>query len=473
MKGGPQPAARGTDHGAFSGPYRLLTLAIVVSVTIFAFEGMAVSTAMPPAGAELGAGHAYGLAFSLLTTLQVLGTVLSGPWCDRAGPLPAVVIGLALFAAGAAICAGATAYLVFLLGRALAGLGTGLAIVGLYVIIGRGYPPALRPKVFTAISAAWILPSLLGPQIAVWLTNAVSWRLVFGVVAPPALIVAAFIWLAARRGAESVAALDPVDAADVQTHRRVAVIGMAVAATVGILQWGAGQLTAVVSWAGLLVVVGAVGVLLSAPRVLAAGTLTMRRGLGSVMAARGVLMAAFTGVVAFVPLYLTAERGTGLDAAGVALTVGALGWFVGSWVQGRARWEGRRWHLVTASGVALAVGLAFSTSVVALELPWWWLGVAQTIAGLGMGLGTPTTGVLALELAPPEDHGAASSSLTLSDSLGNVLGVSFASGVYAALHVTAGSDAGLYVVMWGSLAAVALLVVAAGARTRPERADLT
>ena len=69
-------------------------------MTIFAFEGMAISTAMPVAGAELGAARGYGLAFSVLVTLQVLGTVLAGPWCDTSGPLPVVIAGQLLFAAG-------------------------------------------------------------------------------------------------------------------------------------------------------------------------------------------------------------------------------------------------------------------------------------------------------------------------------------------------------------------------------------
>ena len=44
-----------STEGVFAPRYRVVSAAIVLTVTIFAFEGMAISTAMPVAGAELGA----------------------------------------------------------------------------------------------------------------------------------------------------------------------------------------------------------------------------------------------------------------------------------------------------------------------------------------------------------------------------------------------------------------------------------
>lgn len=490
--------SRSTD-GVFAPRYRVVSAAIVLTVTIFAFEGMAISTAMPVAGAELGAARGYGLAFSVLVTLQVLGTVLAGPWCDTSGPLPVVIAGQLLFAVGAAACAAATAYPVFLLGRAFAGLGTGLSVVALYVIIGRFYPASLRPAVFTYVSAAWVLPSLLGPSVAAWLTESFSWRWVFGIVCVPAVAAAAVVASRARSvemgyadpartpggledglvdgmvavdGVDAVDGMDAVGAADPAgraAHLRTAAIGIGVAAAAGVVQYGAAQLRSVVSAAGAAILVGVVAILLTAPRVLTPGTLTMRRGLASVMTARLLLMAAFNGVVSFVPLMLTAERGASLPIVGVALTVGSLGWFAGAWVQGRSRWTGRRWQLVAGGGVGLSAGLLLCVLVAATSLPWPALAAGQLLAGLGMGLATASTGVLALELAPVSDHGAASSSLQLSDSLGSIIGLSTASAVYAALHVSPGADGGVYVVMWSALVMLALLVVAAGVRARVVR----
>ena len=157
-------------------------------MTIIAFEAMAISTAMPIIARDLDAVRSYGLAFSAMLTTQLLGIVLAGVWCDRRGPLPSLFAGQALMAAGTALAGLAPTFLVLLAGRLVAGLGAGLLTVAIYVVIGRAYPEALRPRVFSWISAAWVLPSLVGPPIAGWLAETFSWRWVFLVVVVPVAV---------------------------------------------------------------------------------------------------------------------------------------------------------------------------------------------------------------------------------------------------------------------------------------------
>jgi len=154
-------------------PYRLLTVTLLGLVTIIAFEAMAISTAMPQVARDLDAVRSYGLAFSFMLTAAMLGIILAGVWSDRRGPLPALFAGQVLMAAGSALAGLAPTFALLLAGRLIAGLGAGLIVVALYVVIGRAYPDALRPKVFSWISAAWVLPSLIGPPIAGWLASAV------------------------------------------------------------------------------------------------------------------------------------------------------------------------------------------------------------------------------------------------------------------------------------------------------------
>ncbi len=172
-------------EGPLAPRYLEVTLAMLALVTIVAFEAMAVSTAMPTVARELDAVRSYGLAFSVMLTGQLLGIVLAGVWSDRSGPLVGTFVGQALLAAGSAICGFASGFGMFLAGRALTGLGGGLLVVMLYVIAGRAYPEQIRPRLFTYVSAAWILPSLLGPPLSAWVTETFSWRWVFwGVLLP-------------------------------------------------------------------------------------------------------------------------------------------------------------------------------------------------------------------------------------------------------------------------------------------------
>ena len=65
--------------------------------------------------------------------------------------------------------------------------------VALYVVIARVYPPVLHPKIFAAFSAAWVIPSLVGPFAAGIVAQLLSWHWVFlgvvGLVVPALLMI--------------------------------------------------------------------------------------------------------------------------------------------------------------------------------------------------------------------------------------------------------------------------------------------
>src|SRR3712207_7477608 len=103
----------------------------------------------------------------------------SGDVGDRRGPRVALPWGVAAFAAGLLVAGLAGGMAVFVAGRALQGLGAGVMVVLLYVIAGQAYDSSLRPRLFGAISAAWVLPALVGPVVAGLVTTHASWRLVF------------------------------------------------------------------------------------------------------------------------------------------------------------------------------------------------------------------------------------------------------------------------------------------------------
>ncbi|WP_156917229.1 MFS transporter, partial [Phycicoccus elongatus] len=213
--------AVGRDPVPLSAGYREITVAVLAMVTIVAFEAMSVSTAMPDVARELRAVRGYGLAFSVMLTAQLLGIVLAGVWSDRSGPLPGTFAGQGLVAVGSAICGLATSYPIFLVGRVVTGLGGGLLVVMLYVIAARVYPESVRPRLFSLMSAAWVLPSLVGPSIAAWLTQTFSWRWVFLVVVPPVVVAVAFFARTRRRLGDETTTGE-VSHRDAGAHRRAA-----------------------------------------------------------------------------------------------------------------------------------------------------------------------------------------------------------------------------------------------------------
>jgi MFS family permease len=86
--------------GVFSGPYRRLSIGILATVGVVAFEGMAVATVMPVAVAELGGLPWYAWGFSAFLIASLVAMVVAGEWCDRRGPRGVFVVAGGLFAAG-------------------------------------------------------------------------------------------------------------------------------------------------------------------------------------------------------------------------------------------------------------------------------------------------------------------------------------------------------------------------------------
>jgi len=456
--------------------YRLLTVALLALVTIIAFEVMAISTAMPSVARELDAVRSYGLAFSVMLTAEMLGIVLAGVWSDRRGPLPPLFAGQVLMAAGSALAGLAPTFAVLLAGRLIAGLGSGLIVVALYVVIGRAYPDALRPKVFSWVSAAWVLPSLIGPPIAGWLASTWSWRWVFLIVLAP--IAVTFTVVSTQRHrmspgpgsrgstADQTEQSDESKRSDRSEHRRLALLGLGVAVSAGVMQWGSDQLVPAHALPIALTALGLVGVAVTAPRLVPPGTLRMSRGLPAVMSSRFLLTASFNGALTFIPLMLVNERHLSLTTAGIMLTVGALGWSFGSFVQGHRVMHNRGSELVVAGGAWLTVGILLLAAIAEFGWHYYLVGLATALCGLGMGLAMSSISVLSLALSPVSDHGRMSSSLQLSDVLGSVMGISAAGAVFAAMHNPDGSDIRVFELIWVSLAALAALVMVGGQQTR-------
>lgn len=470
------PPAPALTAGPMAAAYRLVTVALVMLTTMIAFEAMAVTTAMPRAAEQLGAVGSYGLAFSSMLTAMLLGNVLAGSWADRVGALPGLYAGQLLFAAGSLGCALAPTWPVLLGGRVVAGLGAGLVVVTEFVTVGRFYPAAVRPQVFTWLSAAWVVPSIIGAPVAGWLTTTWSWRWVFGVVLVPAAIAAALVTARraelGRRHTDVTDANDSTEDADTLArdradHRRAARLGLAVALSAGAVQLAIHEQDGSRWWPVPLAIAGLLGIAGTAPRLLPAGTLRAARGLPAVVLSRALFNASFMASVTFLPLLLVLVHRLELTAAGAVVAAGAIGWSVGSWLQGRRTATGPagRARLVWLGALALTVGTIGLTVAAATSAPVLAHTVAVVACGLGMGIGSTTLSVLVLDLAPGHEHGRASAALQLADVLGSVLGIAGATALFSTRY--AAGDAGVFVVIEAALAVVAAIAVVTGMRCAP------
>ncbi|MFI5973799.1 MFS transporter [Streptomyces sp. NPDC051452] len=413
--------------GVLGRSYRALSVGIVSVVLLIAFEATAVGTAMPVAARELDGVALYAFAFSGYFTTSLFGMVLAGQWSDRRGPLGALSTGIGAFAAGLVVAGTARVMWVFILGRAVQGLGGGLVIVALYVVVGRAYPERLRPAIMAAFAAGWVVPSIVGPLASGAVTEHLGWRWVF--LGIPALVVfpLALALPQIRRRAGG-----PVDAAagSASFDRRRIRLALAVSLGAGLLQYAAQDLRP------LSLLPGLAGTALLVPAVLGLlprGTYRAARGLPSVVLLRGLSAGSFIAAESFVPLMLVTQRGLSPTLAGFSLAAGGATWALGSWLQSRPRVTPYRERLMTAGMVLVAAAILTAPSVLLPSVPVWTVAVAWGFGCLGMGLVMSSTSVLLLRLSAPEEAGHNSAALQISDALSNVVLLAVTGAAFAAL----------------------------------------
>jgi MFS family permease len=218
---------------------------------------------------------------------------------------------------------------------------------------------------------------------------------------------------------------------------------------------------------------GLLMLLVSLPQLMPPGFLKFRRGLSQVIQTRGLLPGAFFGAEAFVPLMLVEQRSVPLFYAGLVLTVGSVGWTVGSWLQSRPWLRIRRDVLITLGCASVTLGLALVTVVAFLPaLPYGLVAVSWVFGGLGMGLATASTSLAVMSLSAAGDQGRNGSSLNVSDALGSALFIGVAGTIFAALHPS-GNLALTFGVVEGSMVVVALLAVLTSLRIGVVRNEFT
>ncbi|MCW2847953.1 MAG: transporter [Marmoricola sp.] len=414
-----KPAERALDA-----EHRAITLGLLALVTMFAFEAVAVSLAMPSVAHELAGETLYPIAVVGLLTAALVGMVVGGTWSDARGPgLPITMGGLG-FVAGLLVSGFAGSMEIFVGGRLLQGLGCGLALTAMYVAVADAYPVHLRTRVFSLFATAWVLPSIAGPFIAGALVDLFGWRSVFLVVAG----FAAFSTLAVRVAMGGRLA---VRESELAWGRRPA---YAVVAAVGVLALhvaghGTGVRAALLLVGGLVVLGFAMGPLL--PR----GTARAARGLPAVVAARGVFGGAFACTEMFLPLVLQNESGLSPTLAGLVLMVGALGWTAGSSYSGKHGRPETFNGLLRAGALALLGGAVVTLALVPIEHVPVAAAVVATVGfavtATGMGLATPLLSTLALDLSPAGKQGESGGAIQMSDSLGQSIAAGLVGAVFA------------------------------------------
>jgi len=174
---------------------RWILAATILGSSMVFIDGTVVNVALPALQANLNATavdvqwvvEAYAL---FLAALLLLGGSLG----DHLGRRRIYAIGVVIFALASIWCGLAPNISQLIIARAVQGIGGALLVPGSLAIISASFPEAERGQAIGTWSGSTAITTAMGPVIGGWLIENVSWRAVFFLNLPLALIVLALVW---------------------------------------------------------------------------------------------------------------------------------------------------------------------------------------------------------------------------------------------------------------------------------------
>jgi EmrB/QacA subfamily drug resistance transporter len=398
---------------------RLLTLAATALGSSVAFlDATVVIVALPRMDEDLGLGLAgqqwvvlgYALALSALY-------LPSGALGDRVGLRRLFVAGVVLFALASALCALAGSETLLVGGRALQGVGgaalttTSLALLRVTWVGEEGRAIGL----WTSLTG---LATIGGPALGGLLVDSASWRWIFLINIPLAVVVVALA-LAGRVEDETAIGRATLDL----TGSALAVVGL-VGVSFALVEAQSREAPAVVVAA--LVGVGALAGLavwtFRAADPLVPPRLLRRPGLAAANGVTLVLYAALAAHLLFLPVFLQ-FLGFSAFVSGLAFSLPSLGLVVLAPRFGRiADRIGPRRPIALGSG-AIACSLVLLLPVTDQRTAWLWGTASLVVFAIGLSAVVSPITAAALAPAPPELAGVAAGLNQTAARAGGVLSI--------------------------------------------------
>ncbi|MEP6608607.1 MAG: MFS transporter [Burkholderiaceae bacterium] len=390
---------------------RATLAACILGSSLAFIDGSVINIALPALGRALRAGPAelaWTINAYLLPLGALI--LLGGSAGDHFGRRKVFLLGLAIFTTASMLCAAASTLPWLLTGRALQGVGAALLMPNSLAILGASFSGEKQGRAIGLWAAMGALAGALGPLVGGWLIDLTSWRSIFVLNLPIAAAALYLAWKyvpesSDRRASSSLdwtgaalvtAALGSLTwalTAASESNAQMSMVGLVAAAAVALL--------AAFVWIEAR----------RGPRAIMPLALFARSSFLGLTLLTFFLYASLGGVFVLVPYLLIEIAGYSAVAAGAALLPLPIVIAAASPLMGRmtARYGGRR--LLTTGAAIVTVGIGLYLRIGSAAIDYWTDVLPATLVvaiGMGVTVAPLTATVMA---AVDADHVGAASGL--------------------------------------------------------------
>ncbi|MFI1112588.1 MDR family MFS transporter [Streptomyces physcomitrii] len=400
---------------------RVVLLALMIAMLLAMLDNMIIGTAMPTIVGELGGLEHLSWVVTAYTLATAASTPIWGKLGDMYGRKGMFLTSIVVFLIGSAL-SGMAQDMGQLIGfRAVQGLGAGGLMVGVMAIIGDLIPPRERGKYQGLMAGVMALAMIGGPLVGGTITDHLGWRWSFYINLPLGAValfaVSAVLHLPKKRAEGRI------------DYLGAALLTVGITAIVLVTTWGGTEY----AWSSAVIMeLIALGV-----AALVGFVLVQRRAAQPIMPLHIFRSRNFTlmgiigfvtgfamfGAVLFLPLYQQSVQGASATNSGLLLLPMLCAMLVISLAAGRVTTRTGKYKIFPILGGVLMIVGMYLLSTMDTGTSRLTSGVYMAVIGAGMGFLMQITMLVAQNSVEMKDMGVASSTATLTRTLGSSFGV--------------------------------------------------